>query len=133
MVILPLRQTDGKIDTLVCYECAKKSEAYCRKHNRPHLGFIDGTTACRWCIEELVETYKNKASQIKNTICEALPEDQREDLSEASEISSEIMESSQNVAILRFVATSAMRSNRTIEDIVDVITESHSVDCILWK
>lgn len=54
IVILPIHRPDGCLDTLVCQDCAQKSGAYCLKHDRPHLGFEDGTTGCKLCIEEAV-------------------------------------------------------------------------------
>jgi hypothetical protein len=55
IVILPKRKPDGCLDTLSCLECARKSGIYCLRHNRPHLGFEDGSTACVLCVEEAVE------------------------------------------------------------------------------
>ena len=59
---------------------------YCQKHQRPHLGFEDETTACISCIEEIVEKdgekiagsfaaaieRSDKASEIRRSIGEWL-------------------------------------------------------------
>ncbi len=55
IVLLPKKQPDGRLNTLACISCSIESGLYCQKHNRPHLGFDDGTTACIPCIEEILE------------------------------------------------------------------------------
>ncbi len=133
LIILPIHQADGRLDTIACEKCAKESKAYCKKHRRPHQGFIDGTTACLQCIEELVKVNKDDATSIRDRVREALPRDQVEDLNDAAEISAEVTGSSESIAVLRFIASKAMRSNQTIEEVINEITESHSVDYILWR
>lgn len=133
IVILPLRQADGKLDTLACEECARKSKAYCKKHLRPHQGFMDGSTACLWCIEELVQANKDSAVDIRDRLWEALPSHEVEDLNDAAEISADVTDSSESVAILRFIASKAKRSNQGIGEVIYEITESRSVDSILWR
>lgn len=55
IVLLPKVQPDGKLDTSACESCAISSGMYCQKHERPHIGFEDETTACIPCIEEILE------------------------------------------------------------------------------
>jgi len=64
--ILPLRHPDGRLNTLACEGCAEKSGAYCLIHQRPHLGFEDGTTACKECIDEKVAA---KTEEIFDEFC----------------------------------------------------------------
>lgn len=54
-VLLPKRQENGNLETIACVECSESSGMYCLKHQRPHLGFTDETTACIPCIEEKVQ------------------------------------------------------------------------------
>jgi len=133
LVILPLRQTDGKLDTLVCEDCAKKSKAYYQKHERPHLGFMDGSTACIYCVEELVEANKDNAIEIRDRVRATLPMDQLEELDDTAECAAEISKCSKSVAILRFIASKAMRSHQTVEKVIYQITKSglHDVSYIL--
>lgn len=42
------------METFVCIPCSLEQGMYCEKHEIPHLGFSDGTSACRDCIEEEV-------------------------------------------------------------------------------
>lgn len=55
IVLLPKRQPDGKLVTLACEGCSIESGMYCQKHERPHTGFTDETTACVLCIEDVVK------------------------------------------------------------------------------
>lgn len=55
IVILPKRQENGSLITLSCEPCAIASGMYCEKHQRPHQGFMDETTACIPCIEEILK------------------------------------------------------------------------------
>ena len=121
LIILPLHQADGRLDTIVCEECARKSKAYCLRHQRPHLGFMDGSTACIHCIEELVRDNMDVKSEIMDRVCDALPRDQAADLVEAAEAVSSVMRCSESQSILRFVATKAMRSFKAIGSVIEEI------------
>lgn len=55
LVLLPKRQPDGKLVTFACVGCSIESGMYCQRHQRPHLGFDDETSACMICIDEQVE------------------------------------------------------------------------------
>ena len=55
LLILPIKQPDGKLNTIACNGCAYESEHYCHKHDKANMGFIDGTSACGTCVEEVVE------------------------------------------------------------------------------
>lgn len=55
-VILPKRQENGSLITMACVDCSRISGMYCLKHQTPHLGFVDDTSACRDCIEEKVHS-----------------------------------------------------------------------------
>lgn len=55
IVLLPKKQPDGRYNTLACEPCSIESGMYCQKHERPHIGFDDETTACIPCIEEILE------------------------------------------------------------------------------
>ena len=97
------------------------------------MGFMNGSTACILCIEEMVKTNQHNAKSIHDRILEALPDDQQEDLEEATEISALVTNSSESLAVLRFVVSLAMRSHKTIEDVLSEITQSGSVKSILWR
>lgn len=54
LLLLPIKQSDGKLDTQACKKCASLSSVYCQIHQEIHLGFPDNTSACPKCIEGLV-------------------------------------------------------------------------------
>lgn len=53
--ILPICKPDGSYITIACEKCAKASSAYCRTHDKIHMGFVGGFTLCKSCIDEAVE------------------------------------------------------------------------------
>ena len=73
IVILPIRQADGKLVTLACPPCAQQSSAYCQAHQAPHMGFAEDTTACLRCIDEEVVRQAARAPEIWARLIHALP------------------------------------------------------------
>ncbi len=133
IVLLPLRQSNGNLDTMACEECAKKSIAYCKKHQRPHIGFIDGTTACPWCVEELVTANTDKAANIYRSLQVGLPPEQVDDLEELAELGAQVAGCSDSIAILRLVASKALRTNQKVEEVVRTVTSGDSLNYLIWK
>lgn len=56
-VLLPTKQNNGMLNTIVCISCAEKSDSYCYLHDTPYTGFSDGTQACILCINEAFRIY----------------------------------------------------------------------------
>lgn len=131
IVSLPLEKADGSLNTLACLKCAEKSSVYCKKHRRPHLGFIDNTTACIYCIEEMVAENRHKEINIWYDLQQKLPTEELEQLLEWATISSSITSDSQKTCILRAIATKAKRSNQSIEEVLEKIIKAESVESIL--
>lgn len=131
VVSLPLKRPTGCLNTLACLKCAENSPAYCKKHNKSHLGFIDDTTACIGCIEEMVAENRHKETIIWNVLRQKLPTEEFERLSEWATASSLITGNSQRTCILRAIATRAKRSNQSIEEVLEKIIEAKSVESIL--
>ncbi len=131
MVILPIRRGDGALNILACLGCAKKSSAYCLKHDKPHLGFEDGSTACRECIEELVAEKKFQENFFSLTLENELPDKELNRLlfwaSEAAALTCNFP----NTCILRALATKALRSKQTIEKVIEEMVKIKSVSIIL--
>jgi hypothetical protein len=131
VVSLPLKRPDGRLNTMACLSCAEKSPAYCKKHKRPHLGFIDGTTACIYCIEEMVAENRQKEINIFSNLRKYLPIEEVDRLLKWAEASSLITGTSPRTCILRAIATKAKRSNLSIEEVLEKIIEAKSVELIL--
>lgn len=132
IVLLPIKKPDGRLSILTCLECAKKSSAYCQKHERPHIGFAgDNTTACLICVEEEVGRRKLEADSIFDRIKEVLSQEELEDLSGWVRVSSFITGDSEAVSILRAIATRAARFQISIDEVVEQILKAKSLDIIL--
>ncbi len=130
-VMLPIKQSDGRYNTIACFSCAQQSKVYCRKHDMPHLGFYDGTTACRICIEQLVNLKKDDASRILSEIQKSLSPEDFDNLmgwwAETSNITRDTFE----VFILRLVVMKALRSKEELEDVLQTIQNERNAAAIL--
>ena len=137
-VLLPKKQEDGKLDTMVCLECARKSGAYCKKHEAPHLGFEDGTTACKLCIEEVVIQKRNETSggfaavpETARIFCllrEALPPKEFEEFVDESTLDGRIIGSAIDLTIVRFIATKALRTGQSFEAVLEKVVADQKAD-----
>lgn len=61
--ILPIKRSDGALNTLACTPCAEETSAFCKVHEMPHLGFEDESTACAHCINSRVVNEWNEVSE----------------------------------------------------------------------
>jgi len=126
--MLPLKGADGNLNKMVCLDCAKNSPAYCKKHHAPHLGFMDGSTACARCIDELVKNKTPMAESIMNRIREDLPPKEFKNLLEWAD---HPLVGPRETCVLRFLATKALRSHKTIEGVIQQIIAEQSVYSII--
>ena len=131
IVYLPLKKADGSLTTVACLKCAKSSPAFCKKHEKPHLGFVDHTTACIDCIEEIVAENRHQETHIFNTLVEKFPKEEYERILEWANILSSITHDSIKTCMLRAIATRAKRSNQSITEVLEEIVENKSVEHIL--
>lgn len=133
-IILPIKQPDGRLNTIVCLECAWNSSAYCQKHQNPHLGFLDDeSTTCLLCIEEMVEQNRDNAFMILNVLEWHLPNEEFNSLIEWADLSGQIIGCSRVISILRALVTKALRHKMTIREVVEEIIQTKSVEAILPK
>lgn len=131
-VILPIKKGDGSLITITCLRCAAQSPAYCRRHQTPHLGFAgDDTTACRLCIEEMVEALKASAGATYVELQVALSPNTFEEIQEAVAASSSITGDDEQISLLRFIVTKSLRTGKTIEEIVGELLQQNSAGVIL--
>ncbi len=131
IVILPIRQSEGNLITIACKSCAEISTAFCTTHDQVHQGFMDGTTACPACIEEMVRSQIDQAMTISNRLVVSLPEHQLKQLEEAVETASYFTRVPFEVCVLRFIATKAMRTGRMLHDVFVQVIKEQSADFIL--
>lgn len=122
--LLPIKQPDGKLDTLACTSCAQESGVFCNIHQRPHLGFADGTTACKVCIDDQVEADTPEiASNFFREIDES-PHKKKvlKELKEWSE-ALEAFGLPYETNVTRAVVTVALRLKKTTEEIIKQVCE----------
>ena len=132
IVLLSLKRTDGALSTLACLNCAESSSAYCRKHSRPHLGFMDdNSTACILCIEEIVAQKENEEVFIFDKILEAIPLEEKKRLLDWATAIASIKHEREATSVLRAVVTKALRQGKTIEEMVVQVVCQKSIESIL--
>jgi hypothetical protein len=133
IVILPIEQPDGCYDTFACLNCAEKSRVYCLTHERPHIGFEDGTTACLVCIEEKIVEDGPRAiidffqgiedSPHKEEILQGL--EKWSDL-----LSEEFGLDNQGENVARVIITAAVRHKKSTQEIITQVSRE-GLDVIL--
>lgn len=133
IVMLPTKQSDdGGYIMFVCLQCAEKSVAYCKKHGRPHLGFVDDeTTACAACIEEEIVAHGPREHYFVQKIWAALPLKKSEGLLNWAMVCSALTKERLGTCILRALVTRAMRIGKTCEEVADEIVAAKSAETIL--
>ena len=131
IVILPIRQNNGNLFIIACLKCAKGSSVYCKKHNRPHLGFIDNSTACIPCIEEIAAEREYEGLIVLVLLRKRLPSEEFNHLFQVAEAARAVTKSSGCVCIMRFLVAKALRTNQDILEIVKEIIDRKSVASIL--
>jgi hypothetical protein len=131
IVLVPVCQLDGSLSSLACLPCSIQKGLYCEKHDRPHIGFDDGTTACIFCIDNLVKREMYRAHELTSKICEVISNSEIVSLNQAAGISSEVTGDSKDFSVLRFVASRAQRSKLSIDEVISKIVEKESCQFIL--
>ncbi len=130
-VLLNIKKPDGCLNTIACLECAKKSPAYCNKHENAHLGFEDGSTACVGCIEEEVKENEIKGSDIINDLQQKLPKVEFDRLMEWANDVVPLTGNTDITCILRALITRALRIHKEIDEVIIEVIEEKSVNSIL--
>lgn len=130
-VLLPHRSEDKGLVNIVCVDCAENSSAYCKKHEKPHIGFFDRSTACLTCIEETVEQKRSEGFNVWEILKEELPKEELLRLIEWAEFSAFAIRDIEEKCMIRAVVTKALRTNNEIENVIGEILSKKSVSSIL--
>jgi hypothetical protein len=105
--------------------------AICEKHNIPLLTSPTGVGYCMICIEELIKIHKGEADDIYNKLRSSLSTSVVEKLDGAIKQSLSMKgQDSEEMAVLRFVAAKALRSGKTIDEVVDAIIDADSIESL---
>lgn len=62
--VIPLPKPTGELNTMACQPCAVEKGMFCEKHQKVHLGFVDGTHVCLGCHKELFEAELGRAKEL---------------------------------------------------------------------
>lgn len=131
--LLPLKdEASGRLDSFYCRHCALESGAFCTKHEKIHLGYADGTTACEICIAELASTHLAQRYEIWCGVMEALHPNDAEEVREMASIN--IACTGLDGAYTRlvwFIAGKSTRSGRDFDTTLQDILRQGTAECIL--
>ncbi|MBI2448401.1 hypothetical protein HYV44_02470 [Candidatus Microgenomates bacterium] len=132
LVFLPIKRIDGKLNTSACLSCAEQSGYYCQEHQRPYIGFNDGTSACLRCIEKMVtEAPKDNAASLWRKLTKNLPAAELKKVIAAAQTSSDLTKDSLTTSLLRFLASKACRERVSLEKIISHLLERKDANLIL--
>ncbi len=132
-ILVPVRSPDGGLAVFSCVDCSKKNGLYCERHNVPCVGFEDQTTACLFCIEELVKFEHRRANEVAEKVKNSIDEYDRKRLRRSAKVSAQVTGSSEDIAILRFVASRAIRDKVSIEHIIDWVKKEKTCECLICR
>lgn len=120
IVILPIRKKDGALCTLACVKCSIASGKYCVKHDMPHIGYDDGTSACRLCVSERISKRAGSADEILKKIGSVLSGTRLEDLNDwLSAVAP--LRGGRAMALVADIALMAERTGMEEEEIIENI------------
>ncbi|MBX4200404.1 hypothetical protein KW790_03030 [Candidatus Parcubacteria bacterium] len=124
IVLIPLKQ-GGRLESLVCLECARKSGYYCLKHEHPHQGYSDDTSACLLCVDEMVRANLHRVRILAAVVEESAPLDMMV-LSEEKGLDF-LSEYDRDVQILRVLCEASLGKKITLDDLVRKISADRSL------
>jgi hypothetical protein len=99
---------------LICVNCGKTAGVYCEKHEVPHQGFDDGSTACLMCINEEVRDGIGRREEIAEFIRTGLPPEEFEEIQEMTEATGVICCCDWQTALLRLLVCKAQRNREEL-------------------
>jgi len=129
-VVLPATGPNVLLTTKACLKCARESPVYCLKHEIPHLGFLDGTTACTSCVSELMAEKNPEVETIYNEIEEGLPPIELGRLIGWTEISGKVSGLPLVIYLLKAIATAALRLGMSFDEVKKQVLEAKSIDLL---
>lgn len=127
---VPIKHKDGKLNTYLCRVCASVSKAYCTIHSVPHIGFEDGSTACKKCIDMLATSLKEFSEKWMSDLLPILPFEDKRKLQEYIIGNSLLTGNDYNLIFALFIASKANRSGLNFEEVVEKLFKEKSTKFI---
>ena len=133
IMLLPIKHPDGRLETLSCLLCAKKSKNYCLKHEIPHVGFVgDDTTACHVCINELVMEGLGRSDSLVDIMSTVLPSQEWMKIHLWLKMIVGLTNDSAEKCLLRAFITKQLRMKAgSIDVVIHMVVDGNSADPIL--
>jgi len=116
---------------IICVDCGKIAGIYCEKHEVPHQGFEDGSTACRSCIHETFLLNMERREEVAQFISSSLPPEEFGTLKEAAEDICEIAWCDWQACLLRFVVSKAFRNRESLGVTIGKLAEEGTAAFLL--
>jgi hypothetical protein len=133
IVQVPVWFPGSEDEPFACLECSKAKGLFCEKHNKSYMIFDGKTTACLFCIEELVGHEEHRAYEIVSKICSNLPAEELAKLFEAVQMAVLITGEDEGIVMLRFVASRAKRNHISVDEVVEQIVKTASANFIIGE
>lgn len=127
-VLMPIRGKYGALETIGCLDCAISRGVYCTKHERPHLGFEDGTHACVECVEGDVRANLRHATVVYTRIAREFPGSEQVEIGEYLESLSFLISSTREQNLLRPIAMLARRAGTSFDEMLERVIRSRSAE-----
>lgn len=125
-----LVELPGLLSGFACTSCLRERKKWCDTHRQIHLGYIDGTSACRGCIKKLVKKSVDLAREFLVDIRKKLPAEQVEILDESLEVLVSIGMPEEE-AFANWLASYALRTRRTMEELIEYMKREMMISMIL--
>ncbi len=116
---------------IICLACGIEAGVYCEKHDVPHQGFDDGSTACLECIDEEVQLKLGRRTGIGRLIERSLPPEEFAILKKAARGAGHIWRCGWREALLRLVVSKAQRIREEFVVAVSNLIEDGTAEFLL--
>jgi hypothetical protein len=129
--LIGLPNKDGRVNSLVCEDCAKKLGWICHKHNRLHFGFADGSHLCLECVNDMAKEYATKYPWLLRHLEKVLPNKEFTSLISYLRACSRITLQPIELCLARSLSVFALRQDISFQKAIAKIVAHDSVDPLL--
>lgn len=137
--ILPpgIRLENAREVWMACDNCAQQLGYFCPRHEKPHMGFEDGTTACKICIDDEVEQHAEEiASAFFEGVDDSLHRNQillevREWAMVASDLAGGDTPNLHRT-VARAIVTLSKRTGKSVEEVIEETSQKFGPPASGW-
>lgn len=128
---VPSKNGGGEITTSMCLECAIAEGLFCEEHSMPHLGFTDGTTACKGCIDTMRIENSNRAEEVLAKLLMGITMDERAEVLQEAEMVAKIWKAPEAMVVVAWISSLAVRMKKGFDETLDLVIKEHRIDLIV--